>query len=448
LNNNRKYFGTDGIRGKVGDMPMHPEFLIKLGWAIGNILANNHHGRVVIGKDTRISGYLLESAIVAGLSAAGTDSYLLGPMPTPAIAYITREMNFDAGIVLSASHNPYHDNGLKIFSNDGFKLSDEIEFEIENLIDDPLTVVSNKKIGKSYRLDDAPRKYIEYCKSILPSHIDFSNLKIVLDCANGAAYQIAPLIFEELGFNVIVINNTPDGININKDCGSTHPEVLQDAVKSHQASLGIAFDGDADRVIFVDDNGDIVDGDELIYIIASHQQAQHTLKGGVIGTLMTNFGIERALQSLEIPFVRSKVGDRYVLAQLKAHDWQLGGESSGHIIHLDFSTTGDGILSALLALWALKESGISLSDYKGRIKKYPQYMINVPMHKPINDKQRQQIELAVKEIQAELGDKGRVLLRPSGTEPLMRVMVESNEPSLTQSLTEQLAETVKKILAP
>lgn len=442
----RKYFGTDGIRGKVGEMPMQPEFLVKLAWAIGKSLTHNEHARIVIGKDTRVSGYLLESSVQAGLVAAGVDVYLLGPMPTPAIAYITKAMQFDAGIVLSASHNPYYDNGLKIFSNEGFKLADDTELAIESLIDKPMAVNASEHLGKAYRLEDALRKYIDFCKNIVPKHINMRGLKVVVDCANGAAYYIAPLIFRELGLDVIAINNHPDGLNINAHCGSTHPEQLQQEVKKHKAALGIAFDGDADRVIMVNEHGDIVDGDELLYIIATHQQAHQEIKGGVVGTLMTNLGMELALAEKNIPFVRSKVGDRYVLELLQQNNWQLGGESSGHIIHLGYTTTGDAMVSALLVLWALVESGLTLSELCKPVQKFPQKMINVKMAAPIETKQQHQIDAAVKEVETQLQKRGRVLLRPSGTEPLMRVMVEGEDKALVEQLTTELAATVENIL--
>ena len=444
----RKYFGTDGIRGKVGEASMHPEFLVKLAWAIGKSLARNDHARIVIGKDTRVSGDLLESAIQTGLLSAGVDTYLLGPLPTPAIAYIAKIMEFDAGIVLSASHNPYYDNGIKLFSKDGFKLDDETELSIEALMDSPMQVNTSDHLGKSYRLEDALRKYIDFCKSVIPKSCHMHGLKIVLDCANGAAYYIAPLIFAELGVDVITINNQPDGFNINEKCGSTHPEQLQAAVKKHNAALGIAFDGDADRVIMVDEHGEIVDGDELLYIIAAHQQETHNFKGGVVGTVMTNLGIEKAFTQKGIPFIRSKVGDRYVLEQLKRNDWLLGGESSGHIIHLGFTTTGDAMVSALLGLWAVVESGKTLSELRTSVKKCPQKMINVTIQSAIDATQQQKIDIAVKEIESQLNQCGRVLLRPSGTEPLMRVMVEGEDKKQVEQLTEELATTVEKILNP
>ena len=425
---------------------MQPEFLVKLAWAIGKSIVRNNHARVVIGKDTRVSGYLLESAIQAGLVSAGVDAYLLGPMPTPAIAYITKSMQFDAGIVLSASHNPYYDNGLKIFSSAGFKLDDKTELAIEALIDKPLQVNAPARIGKAYRLDDALRRYIDFCKSIVPKNIHMHGLKVVVDCANGAAYYVAPRIFAELGIDVIAINNKPNGVNINENCGSTHPEQLQKEVKKHHAAIGIAFDGDADRVIMVDEQGEIVDGDELLYIIATHHQKHNNLRGGIVGTQMTNLGMELALAEKNIPFIRSKVGDRYVLEQLQTNHWQLGGESSGHIIHLGFTTTGDAMVSALLVLWALVESGASLSELRKPVQKFPQKMINVNMRTAINTHQQQQIDQAVKAVETQLQKRGRVLLRPSGTEPLMRVMVEGEDKKLVEQLSTQLAEEVENIL--
>jgi phosphoglucosamine mutase len=442
----RQYFGTDGIRGRVGDMPMQPEFLVKLGWAIGKTLSHSPRGRVVVGKDTRLSGYLLESAVEAGLAAAGVDTYLLGPMPTPAIAYITRVMEFDAGIVLSASHNPFYDNGLKIFTKQGIKLSDELEIMIEQKLAEPLQMVDAHHLGKAYRIEDALRKYIEFCKAIVPTALPFKGLKVVVDCANGAAYYLAPVILSELGVDVIAINAHPDGLNINDHCGAIHPQGLQDAVKKHHADLGIAFDGDADRVIMVDETGELVDGDELLYIIAMHQKQQQRLQGGVVGTLMTNLALEQAFLRENIPFSRAKVGDRYVLAQLQQSGWQIGGESSGHLIHLGYSTTGDGILSAILVLSALLDENVSLKEARARLVKYPQKMINVKLTKPFGVSEQQQLDALVQAAELSLGNRGRILLRLSGTEPLLRVMVEGEDMQSVNLLATELAEKVEQLI--
>lgn len=442
----RKYFGTDGIRGRVGEIPMQPEFLVKLGWAIGKSLGRRPRARIVVGKDTRISGYLLESSIEAGLAAAGVDTYLLGPLPTPAVAYITRIMEFDAGIALSASHNPYEDNGLKIFSKAGFKLPDEAEFAIERLVEQPMQIVPSEQLGKAFRIEDALRKYIHFCTSVVPKTISFRGLKIVVDCANGAAYYLAPLIFRDLGMQVITIHDTPDGLNINKNCGALYLQDLQDAVKQHGADLGIAFDGDADRVMMVDASGDIVDGDDLLYIMAMHQKKQNKLQGGVVGTFMTNLGLERAFQAVDIPFIRTNIGDRHVLEALQKANWQLGGETSGHIIHLGYATTGDGISSALLVLWALVDNQQPLKEARQSLQKFPQHMINVKLKTPLSFDHQVQIEALAKEVESSLNKQGRVLLRPSGTEPVLRIMVEGEELAKVKALTTELAEKVTDIL--
>jgi len=437
----RKYFGTDGVRGRVGEPPITPEFVLKLGWAAGRVLGNGAGGKVLIGKDTRISGYMFESALEAGLSSAGVDIVLLGPMPTPAVAYLTRTLHADAGIVISASHNPYYDNGIKFFSGEGCKLPDEVEAAIEAELEQPMVTVDSSRIGKAERLGDARGRYIEFCKSTISLSSHFEGLKIVVDCANGATYHIAPSVFEERGAEVIALGTEPDGLNINEGCGSTHPKALQVAVLQHGADLGIALDGDGDRVIMVDHKGEVVDGDELLYIIAKARLAVDKLRGGVVGTLMSNLGLEKALGEMGIDFRRAKVGDRYVLEQLKDQGWNLGGESSGHIICLDRTTTGDGVVSALQVVEAMVKSGRSLHDLKQGMRKCPQRMINVPVRSGFRP-DSEGVSAAVREAESELGDKGRVLLRPSGTEPVVRVMVEGEDAAQVTRLATVLAERV------
>ncbi len=444
----KKYFGTDGIRGEVGQGAITPEFVLKLGAALGRVVKRRNEGGrnlVLIGKDTRISGYMLESALQAGLSSAGVDIGLLGPMPTPGIAYLTRTFNASAGIVISASHNPYFDNGIKFFGPDGTKLSDELELEIEAEIDEPIVCVPSEQLGKAKRLDDAPGRYIEFCKGTVPRGFLLKGMKIVVDCAHGATYHVAPPVFEELGAEVIAIGDKPDGININADCGSTKPELLQKAVVENQADLGIALDGDGDRVQMVDHTGAVLDGDDLLFVIARHKMT-HGGCNGVAGTLMSNLGFEQALAKLEIPFTRTKVGDRYVVQALKANGWQLGGETSGHILCLDRTSTGDGVISALQVLVALKVMGESLFEARSKFTKYPQVMVNVRL------KTRPSVEdpiiaQAVEAAEAELKDAGRVLLRPSGTEPVVRVMVEGEDQALVQRLAERLADAVRTAAA-
>ena len=439
----RKYFGTDGIRGRVGDYPVTADFMLKLGWAAGRVLGSNDGGdRVIIGKDTRISGYMFESALEAGLSAAGVDVRLLGPMPTPAIAYLTRTLYACAGIVISASHNAYADNGIKFFSSEGAKLPDEVELAIEAELDKPMVTVESRRLGKAERVSDAAGRYIEFCKSTIPLSLNLKGLKIVVDCANGATYQVAPSVFDELGAEVIAIGTDPDGLNINQDCGSTQPELLREIVLDDEADLGVALDGDGDRVIMVDHKGNLVDGDELLFVIAMSRQQEGTLNGGVVGTLMSNLGLEHALQSHDIAFSRANVGDRYVLEQLKKSNSLLGGESSGHIICLDRTTTGDGIVSALQVLAAMIKSGKSLHDLKAGMKKYPQRMINVPVTKKVNLDDSSVVQEAVKSAEQRLAGKGRVLLRPSGTEPLVRVMVEGEDAQQVSDEADQLASVV------
>lgn len=443
-NKSRTYFGTDGIRGRVGIWPINAEFILKLGWAVGKVLARQGTGKVLIGKDTRISGYMFESVLEAGLSAAGVDTHLLGPMPTPAIAYLTRTLRAQAGIVISASHNPYYDNGIKFFSAQGTKLGDDVELEIEEQLKKSMTTVDSAQLGKAIRIVDAPGRYIEFCKSTVSSDISFNRLKIVVDCANGAAYHIAPNVFRELGADVIEMGVDPNGLNINLDCGATHPEALQRRVIQEHADLGIALDGDGDRVIMVDAEGTILDGDELLYIIVKHRQEQGVLKGGVVGTLMTNFGLESALQELKIPFVRVPVGDRYVMTELVARHWSLGGEPSGHIICSEAMTTGDGIVAALQVLSAMRHKVQTLAALKSGLAKYPQVLINVKVNEKSDLLERNSVQTLLKNIEQELGNTGRVLLRTSGTEPLVRVMVEGRDEARIKQLADQLVEMVKK----
>jgi phosphoglucosamine mutase len=445
----KKYFGTDGIRGKVGEYPITPEFVMRLGYAAGRVfvgqqsnLAKDAHPAVLIGKDPRISGYMFEAALQAGLTAAGVKTFLSGPMPTPAIAYLTRALRLQAGIVISASHNPYYDNGIKFFSSEGAKLDDDIEHAIEAELEKPMQVMESSELGKAKRIDDAAGRYVEFCKSTFPNDMDLRDLKIVLDCANGATYQVAPLVFHELGAEVITIGNTPNGVNINLDVGSTHPQALQKAVVEHQADLGIAFDGDGDRVLMVDADGLLLDGDQLLYIIALGLYAKGQLRGGVAGTLMTNLALEHALQKHQIPFGRAKVGDRYVLELLKDKNWKLGGENSGHILTLDKHTSGDGIIAALQVLHALKQSGKTLAQMGTELPLYPQVLINVTTKKKL-DLETPAIQDAVKQAEAELKDAGRVLLRASGTEPKIRVMVEGQDAALVQKLAESIASVVE-----
>lgn len=442
----RKYFGTDGIRGEVGQFPITPEFVMKLGWAAGKVFAGQGKKTILIGKDTRISGYMFESALEAGLSAAGVNSGLLGPMPTPGIAYLTRTFYADAGIVISASHNPYHDNGIKFFSGQGTKLDDEIEAEIERHLDLPMTTVPSDQLGKAFRIGDAAGRYIEFCKSTV-RRLRLKGLRIVLDCAHGATYQIAPAVFRELGAEVVVMGAEPDGLNINKEVGSTSPKALQKKVMETRADLGIAFDGDGDRVAMVDKNGDVVDGDELLFIMAIHAQQRGRLGGGVVGTLMSNLGLELALKEKGIGFSRAKVGDRYVMQQLKEHEWRFGGESSGHLLCLDSTTTGDGIVSALQVMMALQDFKQPLHELKRGMVKCPQTMINVRRNKDIDVNADETVQAAVAEVENTLAGRGRVLLRPSGTEPVVRVMVEGENAAQVAELTQQLADVVEKALA-
>ncbi len=442
----RKYFGTDGIRGRVGEFPINAEFMLKLGWATGRVLGERCSTRVVIGKDTRISGYMFESALEAGLSAAGIDIRLLGPMPTPGIAYLTRTLHACAGIVISASHNPYHDNGIKFFSARGTKLPDEVEAAIEEELDKPMQTVDSAHLGKAERVEDARGRYIEFCKSTVPPAFNLQGLRIVLDCANGATYHVAPSVFDELGARVSTIGTEPDGLNINAGCGSTQPRRLQEEVLRLGADLGIALDGDGDRVIMVDHKGELVDGDELLFIIARSRQESGMLRGPVVGTLMSNLGLEHALAAQGIGFHRARVGDRYVMEMLGENGGVLGGESSGHIICLDRTTTGDGIVSALQVLAAMVQQQAGLHELKQGMTKYPQHMINVPVTRRADLDGCAEVQQAVREAEAALDGRGRVLLRPSGTEPLIRVMVEGEDGALVVEQARALAAVVEQVL--
>ena len=441
----RRYFGTDGIRGRVGEGPINPEFVLKLGWAAGRVLGRTPGSKVLIGKDTRISGYLFESALEAGLVAAGMNTRLLGPMPTPGIAYLTRTLHACAGVVISASHNPHEDNGIKFFSGDGFKLPDEVEAEIEAEIDRPLTTVASAQLGKAKRIEDAPGRYIEFCKSTIPPLMQLRDLKIVVDCAHGATYHVTPRVLDELGARVVAIGVSPDGLNINQGVGSTHVDAVQRAVLEQRADLGIALDGDGDRVLMVDHTGAEVDGDELLYVIARSRHRGGMLRGAVVGTLMTNLGLELALQAQGIGLVRTKVGDRYILERLRQEGWTLGGEPSGHIICLDRTTTGDGTVSALQVLAEMMRTGRSLRELRDGLSKFPQRLINVRLGRGNADAamHASPVQAAVREVEAELGAGGRVLLRPSGTEPLLRVMVEGEEAGQVERLAGQIADAVR-----
>ncbi|HAF39338.1 MAG TPA: phosphoglucosamine mutase [Gammaproteobacteria bacterium] len=437
----RKYFGTDGIRGPVGTPPITADFVLKLGWAAGKTFSPSGGGNILIGKDTRISGYLFESALEAGLASAGVHVTMLGPMPTPAVAYLTRAVSADAGIVISASHNPFSDNGIKFFSSEGRKLPDEVELEIERLIDEPMTTVASADLGKADRMNDAVGRYVEFCKTTFPKSLNLKQMKLVVDCAHGATYKIAPAVFQELGAQVIAIGCSPDGLNINEGFGATSPEALAERVVQEGADLGIALDGDGDRLVMVDHLGEVVDGDELLLIIALHQQAKGLLTGGVVGTLMSNLGLEVALKDRGIDFARAQVGDRYVVAKLLQEGWHLGGEGSGHILCLDQATTGDGVVSALQVLRAITDQGKTLAELKTAMTKFPQVMINVPANSA-KVMENNAVQSAVRDVDAVLGDKGRVLLRPSGTEPLIRVMVEGEDAPQVKRLAAQLAAVV------
>ena len=446
----RRYFGTDGIRGTVGEPPITADFMLKLGWATGRVLTRDKaHARVMIGKDTRISGYMFESALEAGLSAAGVDVMLLGPMPTPAIAYLTRTFRADAGIVISASHNPFQDNGIKFFSATGTKLADEVEARIEAALEEALTTVAPDRLGKATRVDDAPGRYIEFCKSTIPDRVSLHGLKMVVDCAHGATYHIAPSVFRELGASVSLIGAAPDGLNINQEVGSTHPAALRAAVIQQGADLGVAFDGDGDRVLLVDADGREIDGDDILYLIARDRHARGDLGGGVVGTLMSNFGLAAAMEALDIPFERSRVGDRYVMERLAANGWQLGGESSGHIVCGHVQTTGDGIVSALQVLAIMVREQQSLGRLLSGLQKAPQALVNVRLTPGSDAKallERASLKQAIDTLETELGDQGRVLLRASGTEPLIRVMVEGRPHLDVDALARRLADDVESLL--
>jgi len=443
-----KYFGTDGIRGRVGDSPVTADFMLRLGRAAGKVLAGGDSRSVVIGKDTRISGYMFESALEAGLAAAGANVALLGPMPTPAVAYLTRTLHACAGIVISASHNPFYDNGIKFFSAEGEKLPDDVEQAIEAELEEPFSTIPSERMGKATRIDDAAGRYIEFCKGTIPFEITFHGLKIVVDCANGATYRVAPAVMNELGARVITIGAEPDGLNINENCGSTNPELLSRAVLEHGADVGIALDGDGDRVIMVDAQGEIVNGDELLYIIATARQDEGLLQGGVVGTVMSNFGMELALKKRDIPFLRAPVGDRHVHKAMVSNGWTLGGEASGHLLCLDRTSTGDGIVSALQVLEVMVSKDKGLAELTTDIQKMPQIMINVPLKEPVSDIENSAaISQAVKTTQNQLGETGRVILRPSGTEPLIRVTLEGTNENQVIELAKELAEIVRTELA-
>ncbi len=442
---NRKYFGTDGIRGKVGNTPITPDFVLKLGWAAGKVLARHGSRKIIIGKDTRISGYMLESALEAGLAAAGLSASFTGPMPTPAVAYLTRTFRAEAGIVISASHNPYYDNGIKFFSIDGTKLPDDVEEAIEAEMEKPLTCVESAELGRANRIVDAAGRYIEFCKGTFPSEQSLNGLKIVLDCANGATYHIAPNVLRELGAEVITVGCEPNGININEECGATDVRLLQQRVLEEQAHVGLAFDGDGDRIIMVDHLGQKVDGDQILYIIAREALRQGQLRGGAVGTLMSNMGLELALKQLGIPFERAKVGDRYVLEKLQEKGWRLGAENSGHVILLDKTTTGDGIVAGLQVLSAMVRNTMSLHDLCSGMKLLPQILVNVRFTGDHDPLQTESVQEAVKSVESELEGCGRVLLRKSGTEPLIRVMVEGEDKDQVTALAHRIANAVKKM---
>lgn len=441
----KQYFGTDGIRGQVGGQLMTAEFALKLGYAAGKVLGASKPGKtIVIGKDTRVSGYLFESSLEAGLVSAGINTTLFGPMPTPAVAWLTRTLHASAGIVISASHNPYYDNGIKFFNHQGEKLTDEQELAIEALLDQPMDMVESSQLGKANRLSDVDGRYIEYCKNAA-NNLMLSGYKIVLDCAHGAAYQIAPRVFTELGADLVVMGNQPDGFNINKDCGSTEVAVLQEKVIETKADLGIALDGDGDRVVMVDHAGNEINGDQLIFLVAKHLHQHNRLNGGVVGTLMSNQGMEMALKELGIPFERAQVGDRYVHQKLNKNNWILGGESSGHILNLNLASTGDGIISALMVLTVMMERGQSLKELADDMPLYPQVMINVNHPEPKKLGANTQLCAAADKVDQDLGDQGRVLIRPSGTEPKLRIMVEAVEQSVAQHHAEHLSNLASEL---
>ena len=440
---NRKYFGTDGVRGKVGTYPITPDFALKLGWAAGKVLASQGSRTVLIGKDTRISGYMLESALEAGLAAAGLTAAFTGPMPTPAVAYLTRTFRLEAGIVISASHNPYYDNGIKFFSSQGTKLPDDIEEAIEAMLDQPMDCVESADLGKASRISDAAGRYIEFCKSTFPAHLGLDGYKIVVDCANGATYHIAPNVLRELGAEVIEIGTDPNGININEKCGATDVKALQEKVLETKADVGLAYDGDGDRIMMVDHLGNKVDGDQILFIIAREALRSGQLKGGVVGTLMSNMSLEIALKMLGVPFERANVGDRYVLEKMVEHGWTLGGENSGHIIIADKNTTGDGIIASLAVLSAMVQHRLSLNELASAVKLFPQVLINVRFAGGANPLESEAVKAVAADVEKRLEGKGRILLRKSGTEPLIRVMVECEDGVLAKQCAEEIAEAVK-----
>ena len=440
---NRKYFGTDGVRGKVGTYPITPDFALKLGWAAGKVLASQGSKMVLIGKDTRISGYMLESALEAGLAAAGLSAAFTGPMPTPAIAYLTRTFRAEAGIVISASHNPYYDNGIKFFSAKGTKLPDEIEEAIEAMLEQPMDCVESAELGKASRINDAAGRYIEFCKGTFPAHLGLEGYKIVVDCANGATYHIAPNVLRELGAEVIEIGTDPNGLNINEKCGATDVTALQAKVVETKADVGLAYDGDGDRIMMVDHLGNKVDGDQILFIIAREALRSGQLKGGVVGTLMSNMSLEIALKMLGVRFLRANVGDRYVLEKMVENDWTLGGENSGHIIIADKNTTGDGIVASLAVLAAMAQHKLSLNELASAVKLFPQVLINVRFAGGENPLESDAVKSVAADVEKRLEGKGRILLRKSGTEPLIRVMVECQDATLAQQCAEEIAEAVK-----
>ena len=439
----RKYFGTDGVRGKVGTFPITPDFALKLGWAAGKVLATQGSRQVLIGKDTRISGYMLESALEAGLAAAGLSASFIGPMPTPAVAYLTRTFRAEAGVVISASHNPYDDNGIKFFSAHGTKLPDEVEEAIEAMLEQPMDCVESADLGRASRIVDAAGRYIEFCKGTFPTHLSLEGYKVVVNCAHGATYHIAPNVMRELGADVIEIGTEPNGLNINEQCGATDIRALQAKVLEVNADIGLAYDGDGDRIMMVDHLGNKVDGDQILFIIAREALHAGRLKGGVVGTLMSNMRLELALKQLDIPFVRANVGDRYVLEKMQEYNWMLGGENSGHIIIADKNTTGDGIIASLAVLTAMVQHRLSLNQLAADVQLFPQVLINVRFSGGNNPLESERVKAIAAEVEQRLVGKGRILLRKSGTEPLIRVMVECEDAVLAQQCAEQIAEAVK-----
>ncbi|PTB88745.1 phosphoglucosamine mutase, partial [Pseudidiomarina aestuarii] len=435
--------GTDGVRGRVGEFPITPDFAVKLGWAAGTVLSANGNYRVLMGKDTRISGYMLESALEAGLLSAGVSVEFLGPMPTPAVAYLTRNFRAAAGIVISASHNPYYDNGIKFFSDIGSKLPDHVEAEIERLLDEPIKCVPSEDMGRASRIGDAPGRYIEFCKSVFPSDLSLRGMRIVVDCAHGATYHIAPDVLRELGADIWEIGTEPNGVNINEKCGATHLDALREKVLKEKADLGFALDGDGDRIMLVTPSGRIVDGDDIVFILARAAQQDGLLQGGIVGTLMSNFALEKFFTDRRIPFVRAKVGDRYVMEELVKRDWRIGGENSGHIINRQYHSTGDGIIAGLQVLTAMLREGKTLDEMLAPFHKYPQALVNVRFQGNSDPLQADNVQAVVAEVERALGDNGRVLLRKSGTEPLIRVMVEGQDTKTVKAYADEIASEVE-----